>query len=716
MENGSGTTRAGRQAGAGSIKSIGRAAEKLSPLKVGLYLVGGLIVILFNASRIPSVSLNGEATLPVAQTALAALTRTGALTGTPAYMAPEQFLGKPIDARSDQFAFCVALYEALYGERPFAGDSIIGLAEAVTAGRVKAAPKDARVPVWIRRILMRGLSVEPGQRFASMEALAVALANNPAKRTRKWLYAGAVAATLLAAFGLANRSGKSRTLCTGGGSRLAGIWEPGAALSQRKMAIRDAFAATGKSYSAQAYSSVARLFDQYVERWTGMYTDACQATHERGEQSPEVLDLRMACLNERLGNARALSDVFATADGKVVENAVSAAAALPSLDRCADVPLLRAVVKPPEDPGTRKRVDELRTELATLIALRDSGQCTRAMPKADTLISEVRTVGYQPLLAETLFASAQLGNHCGDDAQMLHRFKEAHAAASGSHNDDVAAQAAALIPLFAINRLNQDVVAREWLEVARGAVARIGRETLANAMLAQAEGSLALTNRDYGHALAAADQSIDITRRLLGPDDPLTIAWEVNKGDWEVVAGRREEALRTDISAREHFERVLGRDHPRVAMVWNNEGEVLNLLGRYDEAEAAYERAVQLLRHSGAEADLLAWGLTGLGRARLSKKQPEVAVAPLEEALAIRLEKHAAPALLGETRFALARALWSRPSERRRALALAASARADNGDDRKLTDEIDRWLAQGHGDGNGIWTQSTSSTHHPSAR
>ena len=68
-----------------------------------------------------------------------------------------------------------------------------------------------------------------------------------------------------------------------------------------------------------------------------MYTDACEATHVRGEQSAEVLDLRMACLNERLGNARALSDVFATADGKVVENAVSAAAALPSLDRCADV-------------------------------------------------------------------------------------------------------------------------------------------------------------------------------------------------------------------------------------------------------------------------------------------------------------------------------------------------------------------------------------------
>ncbi len=642
--------------------------------------------------------------LPLAETAIAesgshgtaVLTRTGALAGTPAYMAPEQFLGKAIDDRTDQFAFCVALYEALYSERPFAGETVIALADSVTSERIVAPPKGTSVPGWVRGHILRGLRCDPAQRHPSIDDLLAALANDPAKRTRKWVLAGA---TLVATFTIAGVTQKLSSdhrpkMCTGGADHLVGIWEVNGGPSARKEAIHRAFARTGKSYAEQAYTGAARLLDQYVERWTGMYTEACQATQLRGEQSAEVMDLRMACLNERLGNLRALSDVFAAADGKVVENAVSAAAALPSLDRCADIRLLRTVIKPPDDPVTRKRVDDLRGELARFVALRDSGQCARALPKADSLIADVRGVGYQPLLAETLFAAGQLGNNCGDDAQTLQRFRDAHAAASAGHNDELAAQASSVIPSFAMNRFNQVTVAREWLVVARGDVARLGRVTVADSMLAQAEGMLALTNGDYGHALDAADRSIELTRRLLGPDDPLTIQWEANKGDWQERAGRLNEALRTIVDARQHFERVLGRDHPRNALVWNNQGEVLNLLGRYAEAEVAYRRSAELFRQSGSDPSFLGWALTGLGRSLLGQDRGEAAVVPLEEALRIRIEKKAASALLGETRFALARALWSKPSERQRAWGLAAAARTDDSGDQKAIGQIDVWMAR----------------------
>src|SRR6478672_1459215 len=85
------------------------------------------------------------------------LTRTGAMMGTPAYMAPEQFRGKPTDARTDQFAFCVALFESLYGERPFAGNTLMALTTNVVNGRIKETPTGTKVPPWIRKILLRGL-------------------------------------------------------------------------------------------------------------------------------------------------------------------------------------------------------------------------------------------------------------------------------------------------------------------------------------------------------------------------------------------------------------------------------------------------------------------------------------------------------------------------------------------------------------------------------
>src|SRR5262249_21119239 len=71
---------------------------------------------------------------------------SGAVAGTPAYMAPEQHSGQATDARADQFSFCVALYEGLYGERPFGGESTGQLATAVARHEVRSAPAGSRVP------------------------------------------------------------------------------------------------------------------------------------------------------------------------------------------------------------------------------------------------------------------------------------------------------------------------------------------------------------------------------------------------------------------------------------------------------------------------------------------------------------------------------------------------------------------------------------------
>jgi tetratricopeptide (TPR) repeat protein len=606
------------------------------------------------------------------------LTQTGAMLGTPAYMAPEQFAGLRTDERTDQFSFCVALYEALYDQRPFAGDSFQALMNAVTSGEVEPAPPKTSVPGWMRRAVLRGLTVDPAGRHPSMAALLGALATDPTARRRRALgIVGLVAGLVAAGLGVRHGSNSRQALCRGGGERLAGIWEAGDAASPRKQAIQRAFAATGKSFAQAAFASASRYLDEYASRWAAQYADACAATNLRGEQSSEVLDLRMACLNERRTDLRALTDLFASADQKVVENAVTSAGSLARLDRCADVPLLRAVIKPPADDATRARVDGLRNDLANLKAAWRASRCDQAEPVARKLLADVRATGYRPLLAETTLAFATDAETCTGDQERVAYLQESFAAGLESRHDEAAAQAAVVLPSLIADRFRQPAAARQWLPIARAAVTRIGGKPI---MVATLDGSESIVLQREGRtaeAVAAARRSTQAHERLLGKDHPYTITSLNNEGEAQQAAGHHLEALAALTMARDRAVRALGAAHPYVAIIENNRGEVLNALGRHDEARAAFARAIDIWTQGAADPLMLSYALTGNGIALLGQRRPLEAIAPLEQAVSTRLAAKAAPELTGEARFALARALWARPAEHERAAALARQARAD---------------------------------------
>lgn len=127
---------------------------------------------------------------------------TRPIAGTPAYMAPEQHAGGNADPRSDQFGFAVALYEALYGARPFAGKSREELADSVFRGRVEPAPAGTRVPASLRAILLRGFSVTPGDRYPTLAELLKALGRDRGRRPRRVAFAALMGLALVAvAFG-----------------------------------------------------------------------------------------------------------------------------------------------------------------------------------------------------------------------------------------------------------------------------------------------------------------------------------------------------------------------------------------------------------------------------------------------------------------------------------------------------------------------------------
>ena len=126
-----------------------------------------------------------RAQLELSRGPMSPLTRTGAVMGTPMFMAPEQHVGARADERSDQFSFCVALYHALYGDWPFAGKSAVALADAVIAGRMQRPPRGRGVPRRLRQILLRGLATEPADWFSSMEALLAELTRPPSRAFRR---------------------------------------------------------------------------------------------------------------------------------------------------------------------------------------------------------------------------------------------------------------------------------------------------------------------------------------------------------------------------------------------------------------------------------------------------------------------------------------------------------------------------------------------------
>jgi eukaryotic-like serine/threonine-protein kinase len=607
------------------------------------------------------------------------LTETGVLLGTPAYMAHEQFGGKPTDARGDQFSFCVALYEGLYGDRPFPGKSVAELITSVSTGTISDAPANSKVPAWLRRTILRGLHRDQAARYASMEDLLTALSHDPAAVRRRWVtVAGAVVATgaMLAAGAMAWRTSKSgANLCAAGAQKLAGVWEGGdAGDSARKLSIRHAFQATDVSYAAPTFARVRQILDRYVDAWTNMYSDTCQATHVRGEQSADVLDLRMSCLSERLGRVKALTDLFAQATPTVVENAVGAVSALPSLDRCADIKLLRSITPVPDDPAVRARVEALGQDLSRIKALGDSGQCTAAATAGRKLVEQARAVGYLPLEAQSLNTMGLFGSQCmsADEAVSIH--KRAILAATASHDGEAAAEAMILLAHTQADRTSDVVQARSWIDLAEATLRGMGgtHPVLESWRLE----SLGRINSKEGHpedALRVFRQAQEQMERTQGAEHPDVATVIGNIGLVLREMNRLDEALAHFRQAEQLAARVLGPEHPGLAMALTNEGDVLTAMGRYGEARAPLERAISIWRHAGSSPFYTAVALTLLGEALLGLEKPREAQMRLEEALR-NFPSNQTP-FLPATQFTLARALWSTPEQRSRAIGLANAAK-----------------------------------------
>ncbi|MBK6919566.1 MAG: protein kinase [Deltaproteobacteria bacterium] len=525
------------------------------------------------------------------------LTQTGTAVGTPAYMAPEQFRGLAIDVRADVFAFCVALYEALAGRRPFEASSARGIVEAQRAGASDEPLRARGIPTWLRAATLAGLACDRDARPPDMAAVLRSL--QPPQRRRWWALAAAVTTVAVGVGAL----GRTRELeACRGREPLAGTWTEAA------------------RHELAAPPAVEARIEGWAAAWGSAWTEACAATDPRaGEQ-------RRACLTGQRAAFTALLQRAGELDAVAIERG------LPRVALCRDGDLAREMPEP-DDAAGREAVALVRDELAEVSGLLLAGQAQELEARGEQLVTQARELGFEPLLAEALAMQAVIEVEAGRPLDGRALLLASAQVASASGHDVYAALAWNELVHVELEHLHDHARGHEYVANARAAIERFatspaaararvaidfaegmllwdeGRSTDALARLASAEqgarahapdeldGILegtALVLEDAGEVERALELHTTVTQRrleALGPDHPQLVMSYVNLASSNFSAGRVELALELTRRAAAIALRSRGELHPDYAMTLHNEGELLRYLGRFEEAIAAEQRA-----------------------------------------------------------------------------------------------------------------------------
>ncbi|MCA9692785.1 MAG: protein kinase [Myxococcales bacterium] len=437
------------------------------------------------------------------------LTREGHFLGTPAYMSPEQYLGEPTDARSDQFSFCVTLYEALYGQRPFAGETFTELGDALLAGVLRARPRGRRVPRWIDDVIVRGLAPSPERRWPSMDALLERLAGDPARRRRRLL--GAVATIALVGGGgyMAAAAAAAPSPCADAATRLDDVWGERHAAS-----LREVLDSSAVPYAHETWPILQPALDGYAGAWIDAFREQCVA-YARGERSDTRHDLAMRCLNERRASLHAAVTLLTGGGAEAIGHAAELVGDLPPVELCADPTLLEARFLVPDDPQQAAAILRLQARITEIRVSLNAGLSADAPDPLAPLEAEVAALDHPPLSASYWLARAALiGSRTSQPVDAAEPAARALAAAIRGGDDRMASEAAATVAEAHLrDRGAQPQYIRHLLQIAQAHRARVDAPEL-DATLAVPEALLLSLQGDLPGSLEQLRDAVARARAL----------------------------------------------------------------------------------------------------------------------------------------------------------------------------------------------------------
>ncbi len=506
--------------------------------------------------------------------------------------------------------------------------------------------------------------------------------------------------------------------------------------------MRAGIEATGVSYAATTAEKTLPYLDAHARALREARTETCLDTTVRETWEEETQARSLWCLDERRLALTSLAEELSEATPTAVQKAVRAAAGLPRIEPCRDADLLARLPPPPDDPDA---VAEVRKALSRAATLEATGDYDEGLAAARQALERAEALAWPPLVAAARNRVGSLLDRKADYEAAEESLEDAYFEAMEAGSLETAIGATTrLVGVVGYHRQRHEDGLR-WGRHAKVVLRALGEpvEGLRRTRLLNNLAAVYWSTGDYDRARELHERALDIRRKTLGEEHP-DVANSLNNlalvylatGDYDRAREFHERAL--DIRrktlgeqhpgvalllnnlgniyratgdydrAREFHERALdirrktlGEEHPDVAQSLNNLATVYQNIGDYERARELYQRAVDILQKTlGEQHPGVTYPLTGLAGVALAEHRPAEALRYAERAVAIREDGKAAPELIAQSRFALARALWDAPAgegrDRARAVAEARKAadlyRGVKGKEKALA-EVKAWLA-----------------------
>lgn len=527
-------------------------------------------------------------------------TTTRGILGTPAYSAPEQLVGSPADVRSDVFSLCATLYEALVGRRPYAGRTAEEICQAIRAAQRPPA-LSGRHPAALRRLLDRGLRADPSERPQCMGEVVALLTRALTARRRRGMAAAVVTAIACVPVVYGALLPREPAPCGEAATLVAEVWH-----ATSRQAARAGILDAGTALGTPTWQRVEPALDAYADAWVRTRTQVCEATVVRKEQSAELLDRRMACLDVELVELEVTLAMLARADGAMVERAVDLVAALGDPSECTAPEAAFSRVALPVDPERRQAVEQASAAVARAEALVIAARLPEARDVASEAVRSTVALGYRPLEARAYYARAMAAWALGESADARAWFQQALWAAASAGDGAIEAKALAHLAAVDATHLGDLAAGRDWARHALAVADRLRTQPHAEADVRLAVADLLTWMGDLAGAaeeLAAVELLLDREGAALASSDDLRSYY------LSVAAAHAESSFDLPRSLELHrealalHEQVFGSNHPRVAHSLEQIGAVLIRLSRGAEARDPLQRAAEIrARLAGADA------------------------------------------------------------------------------------------------------------------